>query len=156
MEWGIWQILTRALEGLKDFHFNGLLLSKVYIIWAKKVWRSYLSWNWREIQNLERIQLLYTCCFKIGVMNLTNCNLSTQILTRAQILTWSLKDFHFNGLLLSKVCIVWAKKVQRGYLSWHWRVMKKNLRKTDLLLAKWQKFCKFSPQHSKVSKLELW
>ena len=30
------------------------LLSKVYIVWTKKVQRSYLSWNWRGIQNLER------------------------------------------------------------------------------------------------------
>ena len=27
----IWQILTRALENLKNFHLNGFLLSKVYI-----------------------------------------------------------------------------------------------------------------------------
>ena len=26
------KIFTRALEGLKNFHFNGLLLSKVYIV----------------------------------------------------------------------------------------------------------------------------
>ena len=58
LTWGIWQILTWALESLKKFHFNVLLLSKVYIVWAKKVQRSYLSWNWREIQNLERNQLV--------------------------------------------------------------------------------------------------
>ena len=33
----IWQILTWALESLKNFHFNGCLLSRVYIVWAKKV-----------------------------------------------------------------------------------------------------------------------
>ena len=33
---GIWWILTQALESLKNFHFNVLLLSKVYIVWAKK------------------------------------------------------------------------------------------------------------------------
>ena len=54
----IWWILTRAIKSLKDFHFNGLLLSKVYIFWAKKVQRSYLSWNWRGIQNLERNRLV--------------------------------------------------------------------------------------------------
>ena len=40
--WGIWRILTRALESLKTFHFNVLLLNEVYIFWAKKVQRSYL------------------------------------------------------------------------------------------------------------------
>ena len=34
--WGIWQILTRALENLENSHFNGLLLNKVYNVWAKK------------------------------------------------------------------------------------------------------------------------
>ena len=58
LTWGIWWILTRALESLKNFHFNALLLSKVYIVWAKKVQRIYLSWNWRGIQNLERNQLV--------------------------------------------------------------------------------------------------
>ena len=29
----------------KNFHFKGLLLSKLYILWAEKVQRSYLSWN---------------------------------------------------------------------------------------------------------------
>ena len=51
-----WQILIWALESLKNFHFNGLLLSKVYLVWAKNVQRSYLSWNWRGIKNLERNQ----------------------------------------------------------------------------------------------------
>ena len=75
----------------------GLLLGKFYILWAEKVQRSYLSWNWRRMQNLERIW---------------------------QILMWrleSLKNFHFNGVLLSKLYIFWAKKVQGSYLSWNWR-----------------------------------
>ena len=38
----------------KIFTLRGLLLNKLYILWAEKVQRSYLSWNWRGIQNLER------------------------------------------------------------------------------------------------------
>ena len=34
--WGIWRILTQALKNLKNLHFNGLLLTKVYDFWAKK------------------------------------------------------------------------------------------------------------------------
>ena len=41
--WGIWQILTRTLESLKNLHFNGLLVTKVFNVWAKKVQRSYVS-----------------------------------------------------------------------------------------------------------------
>ena len=37
LTWRIWQILTRALENLKNLTFNGLLLSKVYNVWPKKV-----------------------------------------------------------------------------------------------------------------------
>ena len=122
LTWGIWWILTRALESLKSFHFNGLLLSKVYIVSAKKVQRSYLSWNWRRIQKLWEKS---TCRFKIGIR-------IWQILTRA---LKNLKDFCFNGLLLSKVYIAWAKKVERSYLSWHWRAIQ-NLKKN--WLAAWK------------------
>ena len=48
----IGNILTWALESLKNFHFNGVLSSKVYIVWATKVQRGFLSWNWSRIQNL--------------------------------------------------------------------------------------------------------
>ena len=48
-----------------------------------------------------------TCVVKIDVMNLTNFDLSTR----------KSQKFHCNGLLLSKVYIVSAKKVQRSCLS---------------------------------------
>ena len=48
------KILTGALKSLKKIHFNELLLNKVYIVWAEKVQKNNLSWNWRGIQNLER------------------------------------------------------------------------------------------------------
>ena len=48
-----------------------------------------------------------TCRFKIDIRNLTNFD---------RVLK-SLKTFHFNGLLLSKVCIVLANTVQRSYFS---------------------------------------
>ena len=78
----IWQNLTRALESLKNFHFNGLLLRKVYILWAKKVkgiifheieerykvWRgidlSFQNWNkefdkiWPEHLKVSKIFIL--------------------------------------------------------------------------------------------------
>ena len=103
LTWGICQILTWALKSLKNFHFNGLPLSKVYIVWARKGQRSYLSWHWRVMQNLERNWVV--------VSNLTwgIC----QILTRT---LESLKNFHFNGLFLIKVYNVWAKKVQRRHV----------------------------------------
>ena len=50
--------MARALESLKNFHVNGLLLNKVYTVWVKKVQRDNLSWNWRGIQNLEPNRLV--------------------------------------------------------------------------------------------------
>ena len=84
----------------QKFHFNSLLLSRVYIVWAKKAQKRYISWNWRGIQNLEGNRLAVS-------------KLASEIW---HILTWalkSLKDFHFNAVLLSKVYIVWTKKVER-------------------------------------------
>ena len=52
--WRIWKTLTWALKSVQNFHFNGLLLSKVYTFWAKKVQRSYPSWRWSVMRNLER------------------------------------------------------------------------------------------------------
>ena len=73
---GIWRILTRALETLKNFHFNGLLLSKVFIVWAKQVQRIYLSWYWKVVQNLERNRLVVSK--STYIRNLTNFDLSTR------------------------------------------------------------------------------
>ena len=57
------------------------------------------------------------------------------------------KILHFGGLLLQISCKVSAKKVQKTYLSWHWRVMQ-ILRKTDLWFQIWhEEFGKFSLSH---------
>ena len=68
----------------------------------------------------------------------------------------SLNSFCFNWVLVTKKYIVRATKVQTSYLLWHWGVMH-ILRKNWLVVWKktWE-FCKFSPEHLKVSKLELW
>ena len=118
----IWEIFTWALKNFINFHFNGLLSSKVYIIQAKKVRRSYLSSNWRGIQNLERNRLVLS---KL-----------TEVIW--EIFTWALKNFinfHFNGLLLSKVYIVQAKKVQGSFVSWNWRGIQ-NLERKQLVVSK--------------------
>ena len=115
---GIWQMFTRPLESIR-----------IGIFWNLQ--RRYVSWQWRMIQNLKRNSLLVS-------------KLTWEIW---QILTWaleSLKNLHFNGLLLTKVYNVWAKKVQKSYLSWHWRVVQ-NLKKNWLAVWKmtreiWQIF----------------
>ena len=68
----------------------------------------------------------------------------------------SLKNVHFNGLLLIKVYNVWDKKgtgrvMFDGNQDWY-----KVWRKTDLWFGKWhEEFGKFSSEHLRVSKLVL-
>ena len=97
-------------------------MSKVYIVQAENVHKSYLSWNGRGMQSLERNRLVVSKLTQ-GIW---------------QILTWALKsftNFHINGLLLSKVCIVQAKLVHGSYLSWKWRAIQ-NLERNRLVVLK--------------------
>ena len=134
---GIWWILTRVLEVSKicvfigsycakwkyqNWDFDEILLSKLENVWAQNLQRSYVSWQWRMIEKLKRNWLLD--------LKLT-CEIS-RILTRA---LGNLKTLCFNGLLVTKVYNVWAKTVQRSYLSWHWKVMQ-NLKKNWLVLGR--------------------
>ena len=92
----------------KMFTLMGSFWANYILFEPEKVQRSYLSWNWRAIQNLKRNWFA----------------VSKLILRIWQILTWalkSLKKFYFNELLLWKLYIACAEKVQRSYLSWNWR-----------------------------------
>ena len=67
-----------------------------------------MSWQWRMIQDWRRNWLVVSkLTWRIW-----------QILTRA---LKNIKALHFNGLFLIKVYNVWAKKVRRSYIWWHWR-----------------------------------
>ena len=48
-----WLVILK-LTGTSHVFFNWLLVTKVYIAWATKVWRSYLSWHWRVMQILKK------------------------------------------------------------------------------------------------------
>ena len=122
LTWGIWQILTWALESLKKFHFNVLLLSKVYILWAKK---STNELSFMKLKRDTKFGEKSTCHFKISIRSLTDFNLSAQ----------SLKNSLINELLLSKVYIVWAKKVQRSFPSWNQNGIQ-NLEGNQLVVSK--------------------
>ena len=37
LTWGIWRILIRALENIKNMHFEWILLGNVFNVWAKKI-----------------------------------------------------------------------------------------------------------------------
>ena len=144
----IWWILTQALESLKNFHFNWFLLLEVYNAWSRKVQRSYedlanfhqrtwkcQNWDFDRIllyktenpwaKNLQRI---YVYWLKNMIQNLKRNWLVASKLTWGiwRILTRALetlKNLHFNGLFVTKLYNIWAKKVQWTYLSWYWRLM---------------------------------
>ena len=93
-----------------NLHFDGLFLTKAYRVSAKKVQKSYFSWHWRMMESLKKNWLFGS---KNDMRNLVNFHPTTQ----------KVQKFHFDWLFLSKVYEVWAKKIQRCYISWHWTVM---------------------------------
>ena len=80
----------------KNWDFYWVLSFKVQNVWAKNLHGSYVSWQWRMIQNLKR-NWLVSSKLTWGVWRL---------LIRA---LKNLKNLDFNGLLLTKLYNVWAK-----------------------------------------------
>ena len=103
---GTLQILTGALESLKNLCFNWLLVAKVCIVRATKQQRSYLLWHWRVMEILKKNWLVvWKKTWEIW-----------QIFARALesvkidgILWWGLWgiDGDFDGILLSRAEKVW-------------------------------------------------
>ena len=85
---GIWRILTRAVENLKNLHFNGLLLNKVYIVWAKKSIGEFCLMALNTDATFEG-KLAYA--FKNDMRNLANFDQRM------------FDNWNFDGILLSKV-----------------------------------------------------
>ena len=119
-------------EEFDEFWPKYLKVSKIFILmcsfWAKyilfelkKVRRSYLSWNWRGIQNLGRINSLFQNWHKEFDKFWPEGSKVSKIFT--------------NGLLMSKLYTVWAEKVQRSNLSWNWRGIQ-NLERNRLIVSK--------------------
>ena len=106
---GIWLILMRAAESLKTCTLIGSFCRKHVKIQMKKyrrvmfhdteewckVWRKTDLWFQKRHEEFGEFSPKHS---------------------KAQ-------KFHFDGLFLSNVYVVWAKEIQRSYLSWHWTVM---------------------------------
>ena len=71
LTWRIRQILTRALKNPKNWHFNRLLLTKVYNAWAKKSIEELCLMALKLMQDLKETDL---CFLKIFVYRLKNSN----------------------------------------------------------------------------------
>ena len=107
----------------KNWVFSWVLLSKVKNVWVWNLQGCYVSWEWREMQNLKKNWLVNSKLIWV----------TWWILSRA---LENLKSLHFNGLLLTIVYNVWSKKVKKSYFWLHWRWMYK-------LKANWQLTCTF-------------
>ena len=101
-----------------NLHFDGLLLSKAYKDLDEKVQKSYVSWQWKFKEKL-------TLGSKNDMRNLVNFNGSSG----------KSENLHFDVLLLSTAYKVSAKKVQKNYISWHWKEIQ-TLRKNWLFVWK--------------------
>ena len=92
-----------------------------------------------------KIDAKLICCFK-NDRNFVNFDLSTQ----------SLKNLHFHWFLLWKVLMLDLNKY-RGVIFHDTEEWWKIWRRTELWFGKWhEEYGKCSPEHLKVSKLELW
>ena len=101
----------------KILHFDGLLWSKPWTVSAKKVQKSYLSW-----QNDAKFKEKLTCSFKYGIRNLLNFHPTT-------------KNENFTSMSSFVQSIkVWHKKLERNYISWHWTVIQ-NWINLDLVVS---------------------
>ena len=107
-----------SCEQLKvwKFAFDGFVSTKGSKDLDEKVQKSYLSWHWRVKQSLKKNWLFVS---KMTCTSWVNCNVSSG----------KSENLHFHVLLLSLAYKDSAKKLQKSYLSWHWRViqtLKKN------------------------------
>ena len=115
-----------------NFHYNaqkseklyidGLFLSKGYVL-ARNFQRNYVLWHWRVYNAKFKGKL--TCGLKNDIRNLVNFHASS----------WKSQNWHFDWIRLSKAYKYLDEKVQKSYVSWHWRVMQ-SLKKNWLLVPK--------------------
>ena len=102
----------------ENLHSDQILLSKANEDLDQKIQKSYISWQQRMVQSLNKNWLL------VPKLAWGIWSVFTQPLKSPKIsLRWA---------ILSKVYKVWA---QRSYLSWHWTVMQ-NWINPDLVVSK--------------------
>ena len=102
-------IFTKEHNKVQNFRLWNAQV-KFHQISAKSVQRSYVSWYWRMVQNLKKKWLFVSKMPRIWwiLIRVLKC----------------LKKLHFDWSILWKVYNVWTNKVQRSYISCHWRVCK--------------------------------
>ena len=106
----------------ENFHFDVLLFSKVYYVWAsQKRHRGVMCHNTEEWCKTWGGDMSFEKWYEEFGEFWLNTQKSQNLL--------------FTVLLLRKIYYAWAKKFQRSYVSWHGRVMQ-YLKKTWLVVWK--------------------
>ena len=125
---------------VENLHFNGLLLNKVYNVWAKK---SIGEFCLMALNIDATFEGKLTCAFKNDMRNLANFHQNT----------WKCQNWYFHGILLSKVENAWAatyREVTSNDTGEWWTIW----RGIDLSFQNWhKKFGKFWLEILKVLKI---
>ena len=77
------------------------------------------------LKGVAKFKRKLTCGLKNDIRNLVNFYASS----------WKSKNWHFDWIRLSKAYKYLDEKVQKSYVSWHWKVMQ-SLKKNWLLVPK--------------------
>ena len=138
-KWKCFRLLSAQIkihEILLIFETTNFLFIKFCItLQCHETWLfcTFFSWNFIYFQQKEYV--------KVQIWWKSKCRMS--------------EILHFNELLFSKSYKTSAEKVQKSYLSRHWRMMQ-NLKETWHVVSNmtWG-FCEFSPNHSKSQKFHI-
>ena len=109
MTWRIWWILMREVASQKSCNLMCYFCRK-YSMFVPKKYRGVM---YHKTQEWCQIWGGTDLCFKKWHEGSGEFWLNTR----------NSQNLHFNGLLLSKLYNILAKKLQMSYVSWHWRVM---------------------------------
>ena len=135
------EFLIQALENLKNLHFNGLPLAKVYDVSVKKVRRSYVWWHWILMQNLKENGL------SLSKMTWGIWEIFTRALESLKIWTWwdsfiqsrECMSLKFTGELFVMTMKKKCAKLEEE-LTCHFKIDMRTLMNFDLSTQKSQKF----------------
>ena len=119
-----WVNFHYSAQKYEKVYIDGLFLSKGYNVSARKFQRNDVPWHWRVYN--AKFKGKPTCGLKNDIRNLVNFRASRQ----------KSENLHFDWILLPKAYKDLDEKIQKSYVSWHWRVSKV-WRKTDSWLQKW-------------------
>ena len=122
MTWGIWWILTRpTTQKSKNFTSMGYFCPK-YMSFEPKKYRGVI---FHDTEQWCKIWITLTLRFQKWHEELGELSLEHS----------KSEKLYIDGLFLSKAYNVSARKFQRNYVSWHWRVMQ-NLKENWLVAWK--------------------